>query len=149
MRIVTLVSGPDAVQDAVRLSAEIRQFNAEIDFRLRFLDIEIEEIFAGSEAEMASVANQVEHTQARAVPGEDPLRAAASLALLLNTERPAVCVLVGRGELSGSAVAAARETGTKVALFGKERGPIEGDLDLGGDPAGALDRLTGVAREIG
>jgi hypothetical protein len=78
----------------------------------------------------------------------ESLPAAASLALLLDRERPAACVLVGRGLLTEPAMAAAKETGTRLAHFGKDRGGIEGDLDLGDDPAGALDRLTGVAREI-
>ena len=88
MRIVTLVTGPEAVEDAVRLSAEIRQFNAEIDFRLRFLDIEIEDLFAGRAAEMSGIDGRVEHAVTRPVPPE-PLPAAASLALLLDRERPA------------------------------------------------------------
>ena len=83
----------------------------------------------------------------REVPLE-PLPAAAGLALLLDRERPAVVVLVGQGLLTAPALAAARETGTRLAHFGKIRGAREGDPDLGDDPAGALDRLTGVAREI-
>ena len=57
-------------------------------------------------------------------------------------------VLVGQGLLTAPALAAARETGTRLAHFGKIRGSSAGDLDLGDDAASALDRLTGVAREI-
>ncbi|MHC4820015.1 MAG: hypothetical protein ACYTF8_18405 [Planctomycetota bacterium] len=121
MRILTLIAGGDALPDVLRLTGEIRSFNAEIDFRLRFLHIEIE---------------------------EDPLEAAARLALVLSGERPDLLVVVGRGGLLKSGVAAARACTAKFAFFGTDRGSDGDGLDLGDDPRAAVEILTGVAREI-
>ena len=73
----------------------------------------------------------------------------AGLALLLARERPALAVLIGDGDLRAPGVAAAAEAGIRLAFFGNRRGSADGALDLGAEPATALDRLTGVAREIG
>ena len=140
MRILTLVTSPESAPLAVRLGDEIRSFNAEIDFRLRFLHVEIEAVVLAP----AGVAIE----GAEAVPADDSLPvSAARLALLLARERPAVLVTVGEGALEEAGVAAATAAGIRIARFaGGKCG--EDEIDLGDDPAAALDRLTGVAREI-
>jgi hypothetical protein len=152
MRILTLVTGENSLPDAVSLTGEIRSFNAEIDFRLRFLHIEIEEIYAAIPELREKLAKQVERLDFRPVRAASPLEAAAGLALLLNAEKPDIVVVTGRGALLEPGVAAARACGATVAFFGAERGnpdALEGDvLDLGDDPHTAVARMTGVAREI-
>lgn len=141
MRIVTLITGPAAAPIALRLSEEIRSFNAEIDFRLRFLHVEIEEVVVAPP--------EVEHPEAQTLLGADraPV-AAARLALLLARERPAVLVAVGTGPLLEAAAAAAEAAEVRFARFSAGNPAREGEIDLGDEPAAALDRLTGVAREI-
>ncbi|MHC4819202.1 MAG: hypothetical protein ACYTF8_14240, partial [Planctomycetota bacterium] len=117
MRILTLLAGGDALSDALRLTGEIRSFNAEIDFRLRFLHIEIEEVFLAVRAVGAELEGQVERADVREIPTE-PLEAAARLALVLNAERPDLLVVVGHGNLLASGVAAARACTIKCAFFG-------------------------------
>ncbi len=147
MRILTLLAGGDALSEALRLTGEIRGFNAEINFRLRFLHIEIEEVFLAVPAARAELEGRVERADARDLP-EEPLEAAARLALVLHAERPDLLVVVGDGSLLPSGVAAARACGAKIAFFGAERGSADGGLDLGDDPRAAVELLTGVAREI-
>ena len=147
MRILTLIAGGDALPDALRLTGEIRCFNAEIDFRLRFLHIEIEEVHGAARDVHADLVHQLERAEVRAIPN-DPLEAAARLALVLSGERPDLLVVVGRGDLVASGVAAARACGAKFAFFGSDRGSDGDGLDLGDDPRAAVELLTGVAREI-
>jgi len=148
MRILTLLAGKDVLPEAVRLSEEIRTFNAEIDFRLRFLHVEIEEIFAAAPGLLAPLRETVARAEVREVPATEPLEAAARLALLLDRERPELMVVAGLGTLLAPGVAAARACGVKLAFFGHARGEDEGALDLGENPPEAVERLTGVAREI-
>jgi len=147
MRILTLIAGGDALPDALRLTGEIRGFNAEIDFRLRFLHIEIEEVHGAAREVHAELVHQMEQADVREIPN-DPLEAAARLALVLNAERPDLLVVVGRGDLLASGVAAARACRAKFAFFGTARGRDGEGLDLGDDPRAAVEVLTGVAREI-
>ena len=63
MRILTLVTGENSLPDAVSLTGEIRSFNAEIDFRLRFLHIEIEEVYAAIPELREKLAKQVERAR--------------------------------------------------------------------------------------
>lgn len=149
MRILTLVAGGEALPDVVRLTGEIKSFNAEIDFRLRFLHIEIEEIYALPPGLRGRLEQAVQRPEVREIATEDPLEAAARLALLLNGERPDVLVVAGDGVLHKAGVAAARACGTKLAFYGARRGQAEGALDLGDTARSAVERLTGVAREIG
>ena len=140
MRILTLVTGQNSLPDARRLTAEIGIFNAEIDFRLRFLHIEIEELFVfptglGTESDLSPFEE---------ISGA-PLEAAARLALLLGRERPDVLVIVGQEGLHDAGAAAGRACNVKVAWFQASAGT---GLDLGGDAHVAVERLTGVAREI-
>ncbi|MEM8885127.1 MAG: hypothetical protein AAGD14_13745 [Planctomycetota bacterium] len=131
---------------ARRLSDEIRSFNAEIDFRLRFLHMEIEEVVLGPKG--------VSDDAAIELPEEEPLAVrAARLALVLAQQRPVVFVVVGDGAWADAAAAAAIATDVRFAVFGASAAGSLGTagddvLDLGDDPATALDRLTGVAREI-
>jgi len=153
MRILTLLSGPEAVPFATQLTEGIRSFNAEIDFRLRFLHVEIEEVrVAGSQsAEALPATDGLPPVQVLPDCGSKSARtavAAARLALILAKERPSVLVMVGPGALAEAAAAAAEATEVKIACFGMDEAP-QGALDLGSDAATALDRLTGVAREIG
>jgi hypothetical protein len=147
MRILTLIAGGEALPDVLGLSGEIRCFNAEIDFRLRFLHIEIEEVFGAVAAVRPGLEEQVERAEVREIP-QDPLEAAARLALVLDGERPDLLVVVGRGELVASGVAAARACSAKFAFYGTDRGSDKDGLDLGDDPRAAVELLTGVAREI-
>lgn len=149
MRILTLVAGGEALPDVVRLTGEIKSFNAEVDFRLRFLHIEIEEIYALPPGLVAKLTQSVERPEVREIATEDPLEAAARLALLMHKERPDVLVVAGDGVLHKAGVAAARACGTKLAFYGAARGRAEGALDLGDSARMAVERLTGVAREIG
>ena len=149
MRILTLVAGSEALPDVVRLSGEIKGFNAEIDFRLRFLHIEIEEFYALPPGLRGQLEETVPRPEVREIAAEDPLEAAAHLALLLSRERPDVLVIAGDGALHKAGVAAARACGTKLAFYGKRRGRGDGALDLGDSARAAVERLTGVAREIG
>jgi hypothetical protein len=149
MRIITLVAGGEALPDAVRLTGEIKAFNAEIDFRLRFLHIEIEEIHALPPGLRSRMEKEVPRADVREIPSEDPLEAAARLALLLSRERPDLLLVAGDGLLHKAGVAAARAAGTKLAFYGAGRGKADGALDLGDSARTAVERLTGVAREIG
>ena len=148
MRILTLVAGKNALPDAVRLTSEIRCFNAEIDFRLRFLHVEIEEAHAVSPELRADLENQIERATVREVSPEPPMEASAHLAILLVSERPDLFVVIGDGSLRAPGLAAARVSQTKFALFGTGRGSAEGAVDLGDSPPGAVDLMSGVAREI-
>lgn len=140
MRILTLVTNSEAVPLAVRLGEEFRSFNAEIDFRLRFLHVEIDSVIYAPEG--VSVEGATEIPDSPTVP-----IAAARLALILSRERPVALVSVGTGDLQEAAAAAALAAGVRFARFcGNEA--AEGEIDLGTEPATALDRLTGVAREI-
>jgi len=149
MRILTLVANGEALPDVIRLTGEIKSFNSEVDFRLRFLHIEIEEVYALPPGLRGQLEQAVQRPELREVATDDPLEAAARLALLLSRERPDVLVVAGDGVLHKAGVAAARACGTKLAFYGPLRGSAEGALDLGADPRSAVERLTGVAREIG
>jgi|GEM_PF-3306813 len=150
MRILTLLSGPEAVPLAVQLSKEIRSFNTEIDFRLRFLHVEIEEVSVAAPEVADALPDLATRPNLHKLEGaERETLAAARLALILARERPRILVALGNGTLVEPAEAAADATGTKFAQFGGGAGAREGALDLGDEPAVALDRLTGVAREIG
>jgi hypothetical protein len=149
MRILTLVASGNALPEVVRLNGEIKSFNAEIDFRLRFLHIEIEELYAIPPGLKGQLEKAVQRPEVREIPTEDPLEAAARLALLLSRERPDVLVVAGDGTLHKAGVAAARACATKLAFYGSSRGTAEGALDLGDNARSAVARLTGVAREIG
>jgi hypothetical protein len=146
MRILTLLAGGEAVPDVIRLTGEIREFNSEIDFRLRFLHIEIEEVYALPPGLRGQLVEAVPRAEVREIATDDPLEAAARLALLLSRERPDLMVVTGDGLLHEAGVAAARACGTKLAFYGASRGSAEGALDLGADPRAAVERLTGVAR---
>lgn len=196
MRILTLVTGPEFVPQASRLSHEIRNFNAEIDFRLRFLHIEIEESHVAlkttREALLATrrddglegekhAAFDDDRADVHDVSGTDPLEHAAGLALLLDRVRPDLFVVAGSGDLAAPGVAAAHVCRIRPAFYATSAdgahgrgaggsgadGGDEGDggsgsgggpnrahapdlapLDLGDDAAGAVERMTGVAREI-
>jgi len=149
MRILTLLSGPEAVPLAVQLSQEIRSFNAEIDFRLRFLHVEIEEVSVAAADVVAELPDRETRPALHTLDGaERETLAAARLALILAQERPRVIVAVGTGSLVEPAEAAALAAGVKFAQFGGGAGARKGAMDLGNEPAVALDRLTGVAREI-
>lgn len=146
MRILTLVAGSDSLSDARSLGEAIGEFNRTIDFRLRFLNIDIENSFAavpGPSAELEQEGFRVHPLDVRGA-----LQAAASLALLIDRERPALVLVTGGGELRDAGLAAAAVAGVKVALFGPGRGQAEDALDLGDDPQVAVERMTGVAREI-
>lgn len=149
MRILTLLAGGEAIPDIARLTGEIREFNSEIDFRLRFLHIEIEEIYALPPGLRGQLEAAVQRAEVREIEAEDQLEAAARLALLLSRERPDVLIVAGNGILHKAGVAAARACGTKLAFYGPSRGSAEGALDLGADPRAAVERLTGVARVTG
>jgi hypothetical protein len=149
MRILTLVAGGTALPDVIRLTEEIRSFNAGVDFRLRFLHIEIDESYALPPGLLPELERGIKEPRVHEIPAEDPLEAAARLALLLNEERPDVLVVAGDGALHKAGVAAARASGTKLAFYGPARGHADGALDLGDTARGAVERLTGVAREIG
>jgi len=148
MRIVTLITGGEALADAVRLDAEIRSFNAGIDFRLRFLHVEIEPCFAADEQVAAAFRSESDKVPVVELSGSEPLLSAATLALLLARERPAILLVVGSGSLLAPGEAAAKASSTRLAYFGSRRGSGDGGIDLGEVPARALDLLTGVAREI-
>lgn len=152
MRILTLVAEPRAVEDATRLAVEIRAFNRAIDFRLRFLHMDIQLAFAAApEAAEALASDGVEVHGINARAG---LERAAALALLLHHERPALFVIAGTGELFDAGLAAARVVGIRVGTFGSTRGDASREgardevLDLGDDARQAVERMTGVAREI-
>jgi hypothetical protein len=149
MRVLTLLAGGEAIPDVIRLTGEIREFNSEIDFRLRFLHIEIEEVYALPPGLRGRIEEAVPRAEVREIGADDPLEAAARLALLLSRERPDVVIVAGDGVLHKAGVAAARACGTKLAFYGPSRGSAEGALDLGADPRAAVEKLTGVARVTG
>ena len=148
MQILSLVTGPESVPESVRLTAEIRAFNAEIDFRLRFLHMEIDQAVAARTALVGELGAESEHMRILDVAEGPPLQTAATLALLLQRERPSLLVILGDGELQEPAAAAATAVGTRMAMFGERRGAAPDALDLGADAATAVERITGVAREI-
>jgi hypothetical protein len=148
MRILTLLAGPDCVPSVLRLAAEIRAFNAEIDFRLRFLDIEIAESYAAARETLEALGEEADHAQRLALEANRPLEASAALALALARERPDLLVVAGSGGLGEAGLAAARAAGTKLAFYGPGRGSAEGALDLGEEARGAVAAMSGVAREI-
>jgi len=148
MRVLTLVAGAQALPEALRLTEEIRTFNAEIDFRLRFLHVEIEEVHAVPAGLAGLIEERVERADVQEIPDGTALETAARLALLLVQERPSVLVIAGGGEFLDPGTAAALAYGTKLAFFGSDRGRADGALDLGTDPRAAVEGLTGVAREI-
>lgn len=149
MRVLTVICGEEASSDSEALSSEIREFNAGVDFRLRFLHIEIEEVLvapapAGSEDKVGKAVDR----EIYVVPATDALLASAALALVATREHPEILLAVGTGALLKPAEAAARAAQLKLAFFGHARGEAGDALDLGDDPARAVERLTGVAREI-
>jgi len=148
MRVLTLVTGSTAVSEAVRLTEEIRSFNSGIDFRLRFLHVEIEEVYAVPAALRPQIEELVGGAEIVEIAVGPPLETAACLALLLNRHRPDLLLITGRGPLLEPGAAAARASGTKLAFFGRERGRAPAALDLGLEPGRALEGMTGVAREI-
>jgi len=133
---------------AISLTGEIRAFNAEIDFRLRFLHIEIDQAFAARPDVAAELQREFDHSRVFPIEGTGPLQASAALALLLASERPGLLVIEGSGELADAGMAAAAAVDTRVAVFGDDRSAAGDALDLGADPATAVGRMTGVAREI-
>jgi hypothetical protein len=149
MRILTLLADGEAVPEVIRLTGEIREFNSEIDFRLRFLHIEIEEVYALPPGLRGELEAAVPRAEVREIATDDPLEAAARLALLLSRERPDVVIVTGDGILRKAGVAAAKACGAKLAFYGPSRGTAEGALDLGAEPRAAVERLTGVARVTG
>ncbi len=155
MRILTLLAGENSRAAATDLTAEIRRFNAEIDFRLRFLHVEIEEVHVVLTAAQEAVQSDEGSAPPIVVSETGPLQLAARLALLFSQERPDAAVIVGPGDLSDAGFAAGAVTGIKMATFGPPaeasdavKGSEAGVLDLGADAAVAVERLTGVAREI-
>jgi hypothetical protein len=148
MRIVTLVAGSPSLDDTEALSKAIRAFNAEVDFRLRFLDIEIKEVFCAAPDDTPALSERIERAEVREIAAADALVAAASIALILNGERPDLVVCVGAGALRDPAIAAATAAEQRLGFYGAGRGAAEGALDLGEDPQVAVERMTGVAREI-
>jgi hypothetical protein len=146
MRILTLVTGAEARPSALRLTGEIRTFNAEIDFRLRFLHVEIEEVYVVPAA-MADEARGKTTNDVVPIDAADPLEAAARLALALELHRPEIVVLAGDGPLRAPGAAAARACGAPVAVFAGAAPGGDG-LDLGAEAPAAIERLTGVAREF-
>jgi len=163
MRILTLLAGEDSLAPAAALTGEIRTFNREIDFRLRFLHIEIEEVHAAPARLAAKARAAIDRIDLKEVQDGDVLETAARLALILHTERPDLVVVVGGTagdpDLQAAAEAAARACGVRIGLFGS--GPDAADatdaaggdaardrLDLGREPGAALAVMTGVAREI-
>ena len=148
MRILTLVPGPDAVPDATRLWEEIRAFNRTVDFRLRFLHIAIEGTVAAPN-DVAATLDPGEGLKVHPVAAKNPLEASATLAILLNQERPALLIISGVGPLCDAGVAAAKVAGIRVATFGAPRASHADALDLGDDARLAVERMSGVAREFG
>jgi len=148
MRVFTLVGGPAAVPETARLSRAIREFNAGVDFRLRFLHIEIDEVFGVDAASRPTLLRSVEPAEWREIPDLGALHAAAALALAIAEARPDLVVIVGRGGLVEPGVAAAAAAGRRIGFFGRERGAADGGLDLGDDTDAALQQMTGMAREI-
>jgi hypothetical protein len=148
MRILTLVAGEGSVAEAAGLLEQIRTFNACIDFRLRFLHMEIEQVHAVPAGQGEEIRRRAERAEVHEIPPEPPLEAAARLALLLQKERPQVLVIAGAGPLLEPGLAAARVAGTPVAVYGTGREVRDGVLDLGADPNRALEGLTGVVREV-
>ena len=142
-----LIAGADAVPDATRLWDEFGAFNRALDFRLRFLHIDIEGALVATAGVADSLGLEKDLTVHPVAPSNAPL-AAAVMAMLLDRERPALLLIVGRGDLVSAGIAAAEAVGTKLALFGDARGSLEGALDLGVDARLAVDRMTGVAREL-
>jgi len=140
MRILTLVTNSEAVPLAVRLAEEFRSFNSEIDFRLRFLHIEIDAVVYAPVGVELEGAIEIPDSASVAV-------SAARLALILSRERPSALVSIGKGALQEAAAAAALAADVRFARFCGDAA-AEGEIDLGTEPATALDRLTGVAREI-
>ena len=131
MRILTLLGGPSCVAETAALSREIRSFNAGIDFRLRFLDIGIEEVVLGLAQAADAFRKELEDADLR-----------------IQEQRPDLMVVAGSGELVEPALAAAEAVDVRTAVYGTDRAEVEGALDLGDQPSVAVERMTGVAREI-
>ena len=148
LRILTLITGSDTLDEAEALASEIRTFNAGIDFRLRFLDIEIEDVFCAEAETAEALEARLKDTKIVRSRGETPLEMAAGLALLLESERPHLLVITGHGALMDPAVAAAVVGPTRFAFFGRVRGEHKDALNLGEDAAIAVERMTLMAREI-
>ncbi|MGQ0614190.1 MAG: hypothetical protein ACT4PV_10680 [Planctomycetaceae bacterium] len=148
MRIFTLLGGPSAIGEAERLSTAVRAFNAGVDFRLRFLHIEIDEMHATPASAQAELAARVARAQITAIPDRGALFAAAALGLAIAEARPDLVVVVGHGELAEPGVAAAAAAGYRLALFGHGRRPAHGAVDLGEDPEQALETMQTLVREI-
>ena len=148
MRILTFLGGPSCVAETAALSREIRSFNAGIDFRLRFLDIGLEEVISGAPPDTDAFRKELEDADLRSVEAGTALVLAARLALLIQEQRPDLVVVAGSGELVEPALAAAEAVGIRAAVYGKCRAEVEGALDLGDQPPVAVERMTGVAREI-
>ena len=148
MRILTLLGGPSCVAETAALSREIRSFNAGIDFRLRFLDIGIEEVVLGLPQAADAFRKELEDADLRSVEAGTPLLLAARLALRIQEQRPDLLVVAGSGELVEPALAAAEAVDVRTAVYGTGRAEVEGALDLGDQPPVAVERMTGVAREI-
>ena len=148
MRILTFLGGPSCVAETAALSREIRSFNAGIDFRLRFLDIGLEEVVSGAPPDTDAFRKELEDADLRSVEAGTALVLAARLALLIQEQRPDLVVVAGSGELVEPALAAAEAVGIRTAVYGRDRAEAEGALDLGDQPPVAVERMTGVAREI-
>jgi hypothetical protein len=149
MRILTLPTSPHAVPDVVALAAEIGRFNAGIDFRLRFLDVEIDARYAASEAVSRGLSSGLPEAPIALLPDERPLQAAARLAVLLERERPDLLVVVGSGPLAQAAEAAAEASGVPWGRYGADPGDAHATgVELGADAGSAIERITGMAREI-
>jgi hypothetical protein len=136
MRILTLVTGPEAVPEALSLAGEIREFNSTIDFRLRFLDADIANLYVAPGEAAGRLRD--EQVEIRDLEADGPIEAAAALALLLDRERPALFLIAGTGPLRDAGTAAARAAGAKLALLD----------DLGADARQAVEKISGVAREL-
>ena len=95
MRILNLVPGASALADSSRLVAEIRSFNAEIDFRLRFLHVEIDQFYAAPPDVVEKLEAELDPQLISSVPATDPLYAAALLTQILSRERPDLLVIPG------------------------------------------------------
>jgi len=149
MRILTLPTAPHVVPDVVSLAAEIARFNAGVDFRLRFLDVEVEARYAASEAVSAGLRAVLADVPVALLPDDRPVPAAARLAVLLERERPDLLIVVGPGPLVESAEAAAEASGVPWALYGADAGAVHGTgVELGADAGAAIERITGMAREL-
>ncbi len=142
MRILTLLAGENSLAPAVALTNEIRTFNREIDFRLRFLHIEIEEVHVAPARLHEAARSAIDRIDLKTVEDGDVLQAAARLTLHFQAVRPDLFVIVsgdsrddvpppppsvssksgqraaGPDELFAAGVAAATICEVRVGLFG-------------------------------